>query len=551
MRKGLLSVILICISSLLCAASVRGVNIEDTFESTDNLSLFSFTGKADDASYYDDVHFYLVTQAPGDEVYTWFGHTGLMMESPQGSIMFDWGTFSFSPSFYLDFCFGRLYYTVSTNRADAVINRAISENRRVEITELPIGAAAKKGLMEFLAYNTQWENRNYLYHYYLDNCATRVRDIIDFTSGGAFRTWAESIMTGMTFRDLSSRYMNKNWLVSFTLNFLEGPSIDRQLNLYEACFLPDVLNSAVKTFYALDDNVIFQGEEEDLESLPLVFTSLLVSLSLTLLLFILGHFGHERLYGLVSAIIWLYAGIASSVLFFMMLPPVGISILHESRDKVLRPEASRFGHQSHRPAPFHVDQRQNHPLTYLHTWLDFHTPQFLKKGKERVSPYHKQGEIGMGQASGGKGAQAVCNHGCSGIVLSPHACSISQSVNKNAVAAVIEIALYLRYGRCPLILYPGGICQCGFCKSQARTSKSLHILHLVLGNLIDTSAQHKHRRCVIFHFLAFSTKEQTGKRLSKTSTTGKDLLAMIEKGACSQNKVLLASAVIDCKINPI
>lgn len=318
MRKGLLSVILVFISSILCAASVRGVNIEDTFESTDNLSLFSFTGEADDASYYDDVHFYLVTQAPGDEVYTWFGHTGLMMESPQGSIMFDWGTFSFSPSFYLDFCFGRLYYTVSTNRADAVINRAISENRRVEITELPIGAAAKKGLMEFLAYNTQWENRNYLYHYYLDNCATRVRDIIDFTSGGAFRTWAEGIMTGMTFRDLSSRYMNKNWLVSFTLNFLEGPSIDRQLNLYEACFLPDVLNSAVKTFYALDDNVVFQGEEEDLENLPLVFTSLLVSLSLTLILFILGHFGHERLYGLVSAIIWLYAGIASSVLFFMM-----------------------------------------------------------------------------------------------------------------------------------------------------------------------------------------------------------------------------------------
>lgn len=318
MRKGLLSVILICISSLLCAASVRGVNIEDTFESTDNLSLFSFTEEVDDASYYDDVHFYLVTQAPGDEVYTWFGHTGLMMESPQGSIMFDWGTFSFSPSFYLDFCFGRLYYIVNTNRADTVINRAVSENRKVEITELPMNAAAKKGLMEFLAYNTEPENRNYLYHYYLDNCATRVRDIVDFTSGGAFRAWAEGIMTGMTFRDLSTLYMNKNWLVSFTLNFLEGPSIDRQLNLYEACFLPDVLNSAVKTFYALDDNVVFQGEEEDHESLPLVCTTLIISLALTLILFLLRHFGHERLYGLVCAVIWLYTGIASSVLFFMM-----------------------------------------------------------------------------------------------------------------------------------------------------------------------------------------------------------------------------------------
>ena len=172
--------------------------------------------------------------------------------------------------------------------------------------------------MEFLAYNTEPENRNYLYHYYLDNCATRVRDIVDFTSGGAFRAWAEGIMTGMTFRDLSTRYMNKNWPVSFTLNFLEGPSIDRQLNLYEACFLPDVLNSAVKTFYALDDNVVFQGEEEDHESLPLVCTTLIISLALTLILFLLRHFRHERLYGIVSAIIWLYAGIASSVLFFMM-----------------------------------------------------------------------------------------------------------------------------------------------------------------------------------------------------------------------------------------
>ena len=318
MRKGLLSVILVFISSLLCAASVRGVNIEDTFESTDNLSLFSFTGEVDDSSYYDDVHFYLVTQAPGDEVYTWFGHTGLMMESPQGSIMFDWGTFSFSPSFYLDFCFGRLYYIVNTNWADTVINHAVRENRKVEITELPMNAAAKKGLMEFLAYNTEPENRNYLYHYYLDNCATRVRDIVDFTSGGVFRAWAEGIMTGMTFRDLSTRYMNKNWPVSFTLNFLEGPSIDRQLNLYEACFLPDVLNSAVKTFYALDDNVVFQGKEEDHESLPLVCTTLIISLALTLILFLLRHFEHERLYGLVCAVIWLYTGIASSVLFFMM-----------------------------------------------------------------------------------------------------------------------------------------------------------------------------------------------------------------------------------------
>ena len=172
--------------------------------------------------------------------------------------------------------------------------------------------------MEFLAYNTEPENRNYLYHYYLDNCATRVRDIVDFTSGGAFRAWAEGIMTGMTFRDLSTLYMNRNWIVSFTLNFLEGSSIDRQLNLYEACFLPDVLNSAVKTFYALDDNVVSRGEEEDLESLPLVLTTLMISLSLTLILFLLRHFGHERLYGLVCAVIWLYTGIASSVLFFMM-----------------------------------------------------------------------------------------------------------------------------------------------------------------------------------------------------------------------------------------
>ena len=317
-KRLLLPFLFLAISLSLSAASAVNVKADEGFDSEENLALFDFsdeTGLNND--WLDEVTISLVTQAPGDQVYIWFGHAGLMISTPDNEIMYDWGVFSFGPGFYTDFLFGRLYYSTIARWADSSIMSAAAEDRTVRSLTLPLDNAAKRAVIDFVNYNIKRENSTYLYHYYLDNCATRIRDIINSASGGAFRTWAESIDTGMSFRDLSSLYMDRSMFVSFVLNYLQSGEIDQNVSLYEACFLPDVLLRAAAAFYDVQDTVIYQGRPEGFTGRSLLAASLVSGLAAAIILYTLAHVS-RRAYGIVSFFFWLFFFVLSSVLLFMM-----------------------------------------------------------------------------------------------------------------------------------------------------------------------------------------------------------------------------------------
>ena len=303
----------------LAGASISAPPLEDSFDSEKNLDLFDFTSpEALLCDSLDDFTISLVTQAPGDEIYIWFGHAGLLLSAYGDDIMYDWGVFSFSPGFYSDFIFGRLFYRMVPSWASSSIQRAVTEDRSVKILKLPLDRAAKQGVIDFLNYNSISENRTYLYHYYYDNCATRIRDIVNRATDGDFRAWAEGIDTKMSFRDLSTWYMRRSNLISFTLNFLQSSVIDKDVSLYEACFLPDVLMCALETYYNLESEVIYEGAPEQTGESHLVISSLMTGLIFAVLLYSFWHV-NRKAYALVSSVFYLYLAVISSVLLFMML----------------------------------------------------------------------------------------------------------------------------------------------------------------------------------------------------------------------------------------
>lgn len=303
----------------LAGASISAPPLEDSFDSEKNLDLFDFTSpEALLCDSLDDFTISLVTQAPGDEIYIWFGHAGLLLSAYGDDIMYDWGVFSFSPGFYSDFIFGRLFYRMVPSWASSSIQRAVTEDRSVKILTLPLDRAAKQGVIDFLNYNSLSENRTYLYHYYYDNCATRIRDIVNRATDGDFRAWAEGIDTKMSFRDLSTWYMRRSNLISFTLNFLQSSVIDKDVSLYEACFLPDVLMCALETYYNLESEVIYEGAPEQTGESHLVISSLMTGLIFAVLLYSFWHV-NRKAYALVSSVFYLYLAVISSVLLFMML----------------------------------------------------------------------------------------------------------------------------------------------------------------------------------------------------------------------------------------
>ncbi len=329
MRKivTIITLLIMSLSTTTAASVTGGIPLRsDLFWSEEELSHFDFSAPVseNERNFYENTHIYLVTASPSEPVYVYFGHAGIVVETPESdAVMFDYGTFRFDESFYMNFIFGRLYYSVIPSYADSRYDSFISEDRTVYKLELMLSPEEKKTVLSFLSYNTLPENDTYLYHYYEDNCATRPRDIYNAATGGNFRTWAESQETGKSFRAWSTPYMHKSLFFAFVLNYLQGPRVDRPVSLYDACFLPDVLISAVSRYEGFEPEILHETRTREAtpESYSLTGRSIIISAVAAFFILLTGakHKALRIIGDISSALIWLFMGILSSVLLFMMV----------------------------------------------------------------------------------------------------------------------------------------------------------------------------------------------------------------------------------------
>ncbi len=270
----------------------------------------------------------LLTVGSGDPLYAWFGHSALIISQPSGGeVMYDYGVFDpEQKNFYLNFARGRMYYSVWESGADWRIEEALEEKRDVKLIELDLTPEAKLAAIQFLQNNAKEENSTYLYHFYYDNCATRIRDILNAATNGEFRQWAEAQNTSSSYRQFVQRYMSHSPLVFWVLDFLQGKTIDKPLNRYEEMFLPESLHQAVvdyrpslvKNTEVLQDtsssNVRFRAHSKNVnhDGFYALFGSVLA-----LILWMLGK-RFYRTTSLLYALLLLGLGVLGSILLFMM-----------------------------------------------------------------------------------------------------------------------------------------------------------------------------------------------------------------------------------------
>ena len=320
MKRFIALIMVTFMLSLLFAASVKKEGIENPFPSLENLEAFDFERQSE---VYPDMKINLITTETGDEIYSYFGHTSLELILPSlPPLFYDYGYFSFSNGFYINFIFGRLLYNVYATDGAMRLDLFEMEDRTVHRTELKLSNQMKNAIFSFLRFNTREENNTYLYDYYLDNCATRVRDIYNEATGGDFKRWAEGIYNGTSLRRCANLYLDKNPIVSFTLNYLEGPSIDKPISLYEECFLPLHLMEAIEEYEMIESDVIITSEgRNQYRTLSLNTWTLIFSLSLYLVTFILYSSKRrwiKRIADMLMGILYLYLFVLSAVLLFMI-----------------------------------------------------------------------------------------------------------------------------------------------------------------------------------------------------------------------------------------
>lgn len=186
----------------------------------------------------------VLTCTPGEELYSLFGHSAIRVSDSVLGIdyVFNYGTFDFNtPNFYLKFMRGELEYMLSVSHYDYFIAEYYRDGRGITEQVLKLTQQERNRLFEALSDNYRPENRAYKYHFFYDNCATRVRDIVTYNIGLTVEFPDKETYSTMSFRDALAVYLiNRPW-TRFGLNLLLGLPTDDKLNSSTVQFLPDFL----------------------------------------------------------------------------------------------------------------------------------------------------------------------------------------------------------------------------------------------------------------------------------------------------------------------
>ncbi|MDR0402063.1 MAG: DUF4105 domain-containing protein [Treponema sp.] len=199
----------------------------------------------------------IAVMGPGDELYLWWGHIGLVVEDALSaeSRFYDWGVFSFeNKNFFLNFAFGRLLYSCAVSTVEYNINRNVRTNRDVTVYTLDLPPEKKLEIFRFAENNVLPENRDYWYHHFKDNCATRIRDIIDMATSGAFRARYGDAPGRLSLRGHVRRHTWSSPFWDWILNFWMGRGIDEPITVWDEMFLPSEIAERISGFRYTDSS---------------------------------------------------------------------------------------------------------------------------------------------------------------------------------------------------------------------------------------------------------------------------------------------------------
>ncbi|MCL2626339.1 MAG: DUF4105 domain-containing protein [Cystobacterineae bacterium] len=192
----------------------------------------------------------LATFGPGDEVAAWWGHIAFVVEEPKRlkSRMYNYGAFEVSPEMLPRFAMGRLEFFLDVTSVMPVLNMYAQEDRHVRLSLFHLTPKEAQGMAAALEENALPDNRTYLYHHYNDNCATRVRDLLDGILGGQFSAWLKQQPARMSIREHTRRYSAVNGPMLLLLDFFQNDELDKPISAFEEAFLPDELEKRILQF---------------------------------------------------------------------------------------------------------------------------------------------------------------------------------------------------------------------------------------------------------------------------------------------------------------
>ncbi|ELR72250.1 hypothetical protein C900_01804 [Fulvivirga imtechensis AK7] len=209
------------------------------------LTISPFFGYAQNLKLSPEAEIHVLTCGPYQgELYSAFGHSAIRVKDPGKGydILYNYGVFDFDqPNFYLNFTRGHLYYKLGVTDYRRFRDYYIYYNRYIREQVLNLSVEQKQELFDFLQWNALPENQYYLYDYFYDNCATRVRDALVKTFGDKVSFDGSYVETKHTIRSLTDIYLKQQPWGDLGIDICLGLPMDVEATPYMYMFLPDYI----------------------------------------------------------------------------------------------------------------------------------------------------------------------------------------------------------------------------------------------------------------------------------------------------------------------
>lgn len=202
---------------------------------------------------------WLLTCTPGNETYMTFGHTAIRIFDPIRRIdeVYNYGTFDFNTDhFYWKFVRGETWYELACTSMYGFQRSAAYSHRDIYSQQLNLTAEEKEHLYAAIQTNLLPENKQYLYNFAFDNCATRAYRILMQACSAPVESDYEGY-TGRSFRSFLRRYADRYSWFNAGINLLFGRRADRRMSDQERLFLPEELMYYIEHAHRTDDGSSF------------------------------------------------------------------------------------------------------------------------------------------------------------------------------------------------------------------------------------------------------------------------------------------------------
>ncbi|WP_159017944.1 DUF4105 domain-containing protein [Algibacter sp. L3A6] len=205
--------------------------------------LFSFEAiQAQEHLLSENAEISVLTVGPGNELNDAFGHSAFRIKDASRGldVVYGYGEYDFdSPNFYLKFAQGQLNYLISKTDFNRFYQVYMYYNRSIKAQVLNLSQVEKQKLYDFLINNYKPENRRYLYEFFFDNCATKIKEVTNTSVNNSITFNKPKDFEDATFRTLIYQNVKKNSWGSFGIDLALGSVIDRQATPEEHMFLPE------------------------------------------------------------------------------------------------------------------------------------------------------------------------------------------------------------------------------------------------------------------------------------------------------------------------